>query len=295
MAAYQKRLKEKLVIKHIMKIKPIITLIISSVLLFACGHSKDVQMEEINEKMSDKELQDHLFILNEVKYDDFYSKINVDFKSSEKDVSFKTSVKMRVDSAFSGTISYLNLIVGTYLLNKDSVYSTNKQDKCYFIEDITYISSIVGVELEYDFVEKFLLGKPIGVNDDIKYKQIKDKDKQYYILSSHSKHKFEQIEKDKINLDNEKNDDIYMQYFFTPDSLDLAKMHIEIPGDTVSIFIDYLKNDVVDGVKVPQETHLSVKYPRDSLSIHLDYSKVKINQPKELVFSVPEGYEDCNR
>ena len=131
---------------------------------------------------------------------------------------------MRIDSAFSGTLSVGPIIGGTYLIDQDTIRSTDKINKCYFIEDLSFVSSLMGVELKYDFFQDLILGKPINLDENIKYKQIKDKHKQHYILSSHSKHKFQKIEKDKMNLDHKKSNDIYMQYYFSPDSLNLVKI-----------------------------------------------------------------------
>lgn len=275
------------------KFIPIIYLLLL-VIVNSCGNNKGLT-KQVTKKIGDKELREKLFELNEVDYNFFYSKISVDYKNSLKEQSFKMSVKMKVDSAISGTISYANFIVATYLIDQDSLKSTDKQKKCYFTEDLSYISALVGAELEYDFFQDLLLGKPINLDEDVKYKQIKDKDKQYYILSSHSKHKFQQIENDKMNVDKEKNNNIYMQYYFTPDSLDLVKMHIEIPADSVSINIHYVETKMVNGHKVPELTTMSIVHPKDSITVHLDYSKIKINQPKTIKFSVPENYDDCNK
>jgi len=261
---------------------------------YSCGNNKGVT-KQVTKKINDKELRERLFNLQNIDYHFFYTKMNVNYKNSKKEQSFKMSVKMKVDSAFSGTISYANFIVATYLVDKDSLKSTNKQEKCYFTEDLSYISSMIGVELEYDFFEDLLLGKPIKIDGKSKYKQIKDKNKQYYILSSHNKHKFKKIEEDKINLDNDKNDNIYIQYYFTPNSLNLAKMHIEIPADSVSININYVETKLVAGVTVPELTTMTIVHPKDSIIVQLDYSKVRLNQRKTIKFSVPNNYEDCNK
>ena len=278
-----------------MKINKFISIITLLLLLVtaSCGNNKDVT--QVTKKRSDKELREKLFELKKVDYRFFYSKISVDYKNSTKEQSFKMSVKMRVDSAFSGTISYANFIVATYLMDTDSLKSTDKQKKCYFTEDLSYISSLIGAELEYDFFQDLLLGKPINLDKKVKYKQIKDRDKQYYILASHSKHKFQQIENDRINVENNKNNDIFMQYYFEPKSLQLAKMHIEIPSDSVSININYAESKLVDNQKIPELTTMTIVHPKDSITVKLDYSKIKINHPKTIKFSVPDSYEDCNK
>ncbi len=260
----------------------------------ACNNNKKLP-KQITKRISDKELREALFKTEMISYKNYYSKIAIEYKDSKKEQSFSATVKMKVDSAFSGTFKKGPLILGTYLIDTDSVKSTNKLDKCYFTENLSYISSLIGVELEYNFFQSVILGKPIGLNTNKKYKQIKDKQKQFYILSSHSKRKFHKIEKEKLNTENDRNNNIYMQYFFTPDSLNLAKMHIEIPADTVSIYVNYLEQKTVNSIQVPGLTTIAIYNPRDSIILQLNYSKTKINVPKTVQFSVPLSYENCNQ
>ena len=193
------------------KFKPFVFLLsLGLFLVSSCGQKEIIK--RIDERVGDKELRQKLFKLNEKSFDYFYAKVNVDYVNSKINQSFRTSLKMTVDSAFSGTVSYAGFIIANFLADKDSLKATYKQEKCYFTEDFSYISSIIGVDLEYEFFEKMLLAQPIGLDSLIKYKQIKDKNKQYYILSSHKKRKYIRMEKDKINLEDEKNDDIFIKY-----------------------------------------------------------------------------------
>jgi hypothetical protein len=274
-------------------IHKILILLGLSFLTFTSCKNKKNFTKEITKRISDKELRETLFNLQKINYNYFYSKISINYKDNKKNQTFSSTVKMKIDSAFSGTFKKGPIILGTYLVNKDSLKSTNKLDKCYFTQDLSYISSILGVELKYEFLQSILVGKPIGLNQNKKYKQIKDKKKQFYILSSHSKHKFQKIEKDKLNIENERNDNIYLQYFFSPDDLSLAKMHIEIPTDTVTIYVNYLEQAIIDSNLVPKLTTIAVTNPRDSIVMQLDYTKTKINVPKTIQFSIPQSYEDC--
>ncbi len=262
---------------------------------FTSCKNKQNLPKQVTKRISDKELRAALFKLKNINYNHFYSKISINYRNNKKDQSFSSTVKMNIDSAFGGTFKKGPIILGTYLINKDSIKSTNKMDKCYFTEDLSYISSILGVELEYDFFQSVIIGKPIGLSQNKKYKQIKDKKKQFYILSSHSKRKFHKIEKEKLNVENERNNNIYLQYFFSPTDLSLAKMHIEIPADTVSIYVNYLEQTAIDSIVVPKLTTISVNNPRDSVVMQLNYSKTKINVPKTIQFSVPPSYENCNQ
>ena len=259
----------------------------------SCGGKEAIR--RVEEKKSDKELTEKLLKLNQKPFDYFYAKVNVDYVNSSLNQSFKTSLKMTVDSAFSGTVSYAGFIVANFLANEDSLKATYKQEKCYFTENFSYISSILGVELEYNFFEKMLLAQPIAVDASIKYKQIKDKDKQFYILSSHKKRKYKKIEKDKIDLDNEKNDDIFIKYYFNPETLSLRRMIFEIPVDSVSITINYVELEKEENFEIPKYTTVSIVHPKDTIAIGLSYSKQSVNHRKSHVFSVPGHYENCNK
>lgn len=266
---------------------------ISAIFIVSCGVNKD--LKKVEKKINDKELREKLLSLNEKQFDFFYAKLNVDYKDKALNQSFKTSLKMTVDTVFSGTISYASFIIANFLANADSINVAYKQKKCYFTEDFSYISSILGVELEYNFIEKMLLGSPIGVNSTIKYKQIKDKNKQYYILSSHRKRVYKKIEKEKMNLENEKNDDIFIKYYFSSDSLVLKKTVFEVPVDSVSITINYVESILENNFLVPEYTTLIIKHPKDSINIGLSYGKQIVNKPKKQFFSVPSHYENCNK
>lgn len=240
--------------------------------------------------MNERELREILFAKDTVPFDFFYGKVGVDFKSEARSMTFNATVKMRIDSAFSGTIKYFGVIGGFYLLTADSMHFVNKQQKCYIQEDLTYISSLFGTKIEYDFFQSLILGLPIGLDPDIKYQQIKSKED--YILSSHKKKDFKKLEQDRLDLS--ENDDIFIQYHMAPESFDLTSINIQVPADTVEIDIDFKERKLQDEQYwVPGKTHISLILPRDSISITLDYGTVQINDPKKINITIPDSYEPC--
>lgn len=269
---------------------PYIAVLIGIMLFaFSCGTSKDAAEGDKTKNISDKELREILFEKSKVPFDFFYTKIGVDFKKKNVGYSFNATVKMRVDSAFSGTIKYAMIVGGLYLVDTDSLFFVNKQEDCYYAEDITFISSLFGTEIEYDFFQSLLLGLPIGLDDEIKYKQIKSKDE--YILSSHKKKDFKKLENDRLDL--EENDDIFILYHMAPETFDLTKINIQVPSDTVEINIDFKSRKLEGEFEVPGETLITVYHPRDTISINLDYGSVEINDPKKINITIPESYAPC--
>jgi len=242
-------------------------------------------------KVSDEELRSILFAKDTIPFEHFYTRIGIDIKTKKQSQWFATSVKLRIDSAFSGTYKILTVIGGTYLITQDSLNYTHKGNKCYFQEGLSYVSSLFGTEVQFDFFQSLLLGRPIGLDPSIEYVQIHDKDtdKDTYILSSHKAKKFRQIEKGETGDEEE----ILIQYHISCKDFELEKMIIQIPSDTVRMTILYKDKKVESGEIVPNITHITIVHPRDSVKIEINSGVVKIDQPKKIFFKIPEGYIEC--
>ncbi len=239
--------------------------------------------------ISDKELREKLFEKDSIPFDFFYSKIGIDFTARGSSAEFSSTIKMRVDSAFSGTLKKM-VIIGTYLVDQDSIRFADKLKKCYILEDMTFISSVLGTAIEYKEFQALMLGLPVGLDKDVKYVQIKAKD--HYILSSHKKKDYKKLEQDK--LDEEGYDDIFIQYHMAPETFDLTRINIKVPADTVEIDIRYIERKLIDEKYwVPEETSITVYHPRDTVIIEYNYGTVRINDPKRIRINIPESYEEC--
>ena len=97
-------------------------------------------------KMKDAELVQALDTLSGLEYSSFYSKISTKYSDSSLNVSFKTSLRIRADSATIMTISYARIPFVNALITTDSVQVSNKKDKCYIKESINFIKEKFGVE-----------------------------------------------------------------------------------------------------------------------------------------------------
>lgn len=260
-----------------------------SALILSCGNRRHEQNNTDKlKKKNDKELIQALFSQDEVSYNFFTVRIGVDLESKTQNTSFSCYVKMRVDSAFSGTIKSFQVVAFTYKIDQDSIIFTNKLDKCYFAENLTYVSSLFGTNVEYDFFQDLILGLPIGLDEEVKYQQINSKDS--YILSSHKKRDFRRLENDRLNTDD---DVMLIQYHLAPESLEVSEINVQIPSDTAEIKVKYLERKEVDDNRVPEETTIEITHPRDTIFVKLNYGTVKLNEPKKIGIRIPDSYVPC--
>ena len=91
-------------------------------------------------KIKDKELVDRLDSLSKIEPRTFYSKLDINYKDSTTDISFKTSLKIVADSAVSAIITYARIPIVTAMVTKDTITVVNKREKCYTVQFLSRIS-----------------------------------------------------------------------------------------------------------------------------------------------------------
>lgn len=272
--------------KKITILKTLITFTLI-VVAVACGNRRHENSDFKLKNKSDKELELALQDQSKVGFDYFNVRIGIDLLSSTQNNSFSAYVKLNVDSAFGGYIKK-TIILATYMVNQDSVTFVNKLEDCYFNKSLDYISILFGTELEFEFFQELLLGKPIGFDIKEKYKQINAKD--HYILSSHKKRAYKKLEQDKLDIDDE---EMLIQYHINGENMLVDRIDIEIPNDTTSIEVNYISRKAEEGFMVPEETAIKIMNPRDTLRIGMNYAPVKLNDRKEISIKIPDSYIEC--
>ena len=129
--------------------------------LFAC--SPKVGNELMNgdklPKIKDKELVDRLDSLSKIEPRTFYSKLDINYKDSTTDISFKTSLKIVADSAVSAIITYARIPIVTAMVTKDTITVVNKREKCYTVQSLDYLKTTFGVDFTYENMEELFFSQ----------------------------------------------------------------------------------------------------------------------------------------
>jgi hypothetical protein len=257
--------------------------------VMSCGAEKEITQHDTKPKnKSEKELVTALFSKDTILFDFFSTRLNVDLKSSTQDASFSCFVKLSVDSAFGGSIKVLGLVFATYKVSNDFVIFVNKRDECYYAKSLSYLSTLFGTEVEFSFFQSLLLGLPVGLDPDEKYKEIKSNED--YILASSKRRVVKRLENDRSERIQE---NMIIQYHLSPDSLDLTKIDIQVPSDSTSIKIEFLERAITEGISFPSLTRIEIITPKDTVTIQLSYGTIKLNEPGEILIKIPENSVEC--
>jgi hypothetical protein len=258
-------------------------------LLFTACAKQLTDIEQI--KLPRKKTQDLLVMMDSLSHRKpafFYTKIKTDFSDTNRNISFKTSIRMVKDSAINTLITYATLPIINSIITQDTVKIVNKRDKCYIIQSLSYIKDNFGIDFNYKNLEELILGMPLDYDTTQKYFQIHDPFT--YTLSSHKKRDIRRLDRNERMQEKE---DVVIKYFLTDDAKGLKGMYIESPTDSTSIKVDYLSREMVTAYNVPKEVYIAITSPRNQIRINMSYDKIEINQPQPLFLVIPEGYEKC--
>ncbi len=253
-------------------------------ILFSCSKTTtEITLVKLP-KVKDNYLIHVLDSLASVKFQHFYSKISTKLQDSTQNVSFKTSVRIKSDSAVNALITFAKIPVLNALLTKDSVTMTDKRSKCYVKESLDYIQDNYSIDFSYKNVEELILGLPIDYDTNERYFQINDP--YNYTISSHRK-------KDIKKNERRHGREIITYYTLSEDLKNLKSMRIESPEDSAIIQLDYLSREMVDGYLVPSDVNLYLSTPKKIMNIGLEYRKTRMNENEPIYFVIPESYERC--
>ena len=251
------------------------------ILFIACGTTKVIN------KVSRKktiELTTRLDSISKNIPNTFYTKISTEFKDTNQQISFKTSIRLVKDSAMTALVTYLGIPVVNSLVTKDTLAFTLKKEKCYVKTDVSLLRQKFGVDFSFRNLEEIIYGLPIDFDAKAKYHQFMDP--YYHVLSTHKKRKIKRLGK-------KGSDDYVIKYFFTDDSLGIKKIELFNPLDSTKIHIDYIRKEIQNGFVIPKEIEIRIKTLKNNVFVRLEYDRVEINQPQEIYFTIPENYEHC--
>ncbi len=272
------------------------------VVLGSCARRPVVDKPMKLEKRKTSELIHVMDSLSVMRPNSFYTKIKCHFSDTNRRISFKTSIRSIKDSIINPIITYAGIPIVNSIIRRDSLFITNRKDKCAIRTTMNYIKESFGVDFDYRNIEELLLGLPVAYDTAQKYFQINDP--YNYIISSHRKRVIRKENKNKHDKDgihqrrnandDDNEDNVMIRYYIHPSLKSISRLVIDSPEDTTHISVDYIDRDTVGTYLLPKEMIIDIVTARNHIVLTMDYDKTEINTPQEIYFVIPEEYGDCN-
>lgn len=252
----------------------------------ACGNNKNAaEDKEKLPKIDDEVLIGRMDSLSQKRPEHFYTKLSSKYRDSEYNVSFKTSIRMRMDSALHALITYAKIPIYNTMVTPDTLTMVDKRGDCYIKEDMSYLKETFDVDFQHGNIEELILGMPIGWLSDRDYYVLKDP--YNYVISSHKERNIRRMDRSTDS------DELFIRYYMTDDAKGLRKVLIESPADTTAIEVNYYEREIVNGFGVPTSGDIAVETPRDTITIEFKYNRTSVNEPRVLYLAIPDKYGKC--
>ncbi|WP_319500294.1 DUF4292 domain-containing protein [uncultured Draconibacterium sp.] len=228
-------------------------------------------------------------------------RINCNFSSSQSKAAFKINLKAKKDDCILVSISKLNIPVGRVLLTPDSVKYVNYIDRNYFIDDYSYLSSFLHIDLDFATIQSIISNNAFSYRNDPRDKDFKTFDAliedNQYVLQSEKTRKLSKLEEKENKAERrlKRLDDealILQKMFFNPANFALNRLLISDKTNDRNmnlIFDDYTE---VENKEYPGSIEMNFHSPEEEIDMKIRMSGFSTDKITSFSIKIPEKYEE---
>ncbi len=229
-------------------------------------------------------------------------RIKCQYHDKEGKTSFRANLKSLNGEKIMLSIFKLNVAVGRLYLTPDSVKYINYMDKNYFLDDYSFLSNLLNIDLDFETVQSILNNSIFSYRNDPKdrdYKNfISSVESGLYVVQSYKERKLSKIyEKGKLKKADrllKKLDDeslILQTVWIEPETFNLVKMAIEDKFNERYAFFDFGGYTQVEGNDFPSEINLAFKSEKGDVRLNVKLDGFSTAEIKNFDFKIPQRYK----
>lgn len=252
-----------------------------------------------------------------LQFDHFSAKASVDVQTPNQSNSFRATLRIRRDSALWVSVSpAMGIEVFRILCTQDSVLYIDKMKKEFFRGTYQKLNELANSDLTFEALQDLLLGNPLYFEPEMDYRS-RNEDEGYHLYTRNARflrrvtnnergeEQFVTIdttsadlnEKRLLRLQSKKEDDelIVRQYWLDYTHGKIVQSVFTDLASALNLSARYSGFEEVDGEMIPSKISLALGNTKDQATFKLDYSRMKLNDPFEMPFSIPEKYDEVRR
>lgn len=237
-------------------------------LFFSCKSKKALVDGEVNSTFTAKKIIDNHY-KNELKFKTLSGRLKIDYSDGYSNQGFNVSLRMKKDKAI--WISAPLGVLKAYI-TPDHVQFYNKLEREYFEGDFSYLSDLLGTELDFKKVQNLLIGNAVL-----------DLREQKYAAS---------ILEDTYGLKPKAQNDLFkILFFLEPKNFKIASQEISQPWNKRFLSMQYSYQKVNNEI-LPNKVAIKAITGDEQNTIDLDYKNVELNRDLNFPFRIPKGYKE---
>lgn len=239
------------------------------IILSSCKTTQVLAEGEVRSDLSAKNIINNHY-KSSLEYKTIRGRLKIEFDDGEKSQAFTLSLRMEKDKTIwlSAPLSIVKV-----LITPERVTFYNKLDNTFFDGDFSYLSKLIGTDLDFDKVQNLLLGQSIfDLKDDTYFASISDNNYQ---------------------LKPKKDIDLFKKLFLIePSNFKMALQQLSQPNNGRLLNINYKTYQNIEHKTFPDELVIEAEELGKKTLIAIAYKNIEFDQKVTFPYSIPNGYKE---
>ncbi|OIQ23550.1 DUF4292 domain-containing protein [Lacinutrix sp. MedPE-SW] len=243
-------------------------LILITTLFFSCKSSKTVTANgELNANASAKNIIKNID-KNASSFKTLSGRLKIESIQESKSQSYTVSLRMEKDKVI--WLSKLGIVRAIITPNRVAFY--NKLDGTYFDGDFSYLSNLLGTDLDFNKVQNMIIGEPIFKVNTKEY-EASVFNKSYLLQPKQQQDLFE------------------LFLLINPSHFKMDSQQIAQPKEARVLEINYDNYQEVDKEILPENIKIIAVENDEQLLINLELKNLSLDETLRFPFTIPSGYK----
>ena len=257
----------KIVLRRLGKYRLWALMIMSMLILGACKSTKTVTGGEVDSRMSAKNIIDNHYT-NQPNFKTLSGRIKIDYANGDESQGVNVSFRMEKDKVIWMSAP-LGMVKAHITPSKVSFY--NKLQNEYFDGDFSYLSHVLGTDLDFEKVQNLLLGNAVL-----------DLRKERFTSS---------VAEGNYQLKPKKARDLFKILFqVEPKNFKIAAQQISQPDSLRQLQAKYTYQNISGNV-LPNEIKILAEDKGELTTIDLSFRNLELNKSMSFPYRVPKGFD----
>lgn len=220
-------------------------------------------------------------------------KIICQFDNGKVSTSFRANIQAEKDEQITLMVTKLNIPVARLWLTPDSVKFINYLENSYFLDDYSYLSSMMDMTLDFQIVNAIISNNVFSLVDqkrDIEDDYQSSIQNGMYVLQSVRDQKLTEGKPARRARKGGKTSRILQTLYVDPGTFKLNQLTIEDAQNARKVDISFSEFTEVGKQLYPGEIFLSLVSPDSNMQMKIKLSNFSLEKERSVRFKVPEKF-----
>ncbi|WP_240751490.1 DUF4292 domain-containing protein [Flagellimonas onchidii] len=234
----------------------------------SCKSTKSITGGDVDNKLSTKRIIENHYA-NQTDFKTLSGRVKIDYRNGDKDQGVNVSLRMEKDKVIWISAPF-GVVKAHITPEKVSFY--NKLQNEYFDGDFSYLSNLLGTELDFEKLQNLLLGEAVF-----------DLRKGRYAS---------EINQSTYQLKPKKQRELFKILFqIEPRNFKISAQEIAQPDENRMVAAKYTYQDI-SGKALPDEVNVVAIENMKETTIGLSFKNLELNRTLNFPYKIPKGFDE---